>query len=174
MAELSRSSRNSFGLLWAYLRGQFEAPVGSVSFWVYLVVAILGLGALGIYVELYKFSNVSCNSESLLTAIYTYFPAVTAGAWLQMTLDANGKKYIVSFAAITMFILILLAFLHAVNLYRTPFLSFVVGIVGICGSTLFWWTANGGNQSFQDFDPTDSLGGRTESEPQGDASGFKV
>ena len=174
MKEENKIPTNSFVMLWVYVRGQFQAPIRHFTFWVYLFLAILGLGALGIYVELYRLLNSPSNWGGLLTAIYTYIPAIAAGAWLQMTLDESDRKYVRSFAAIAWALLVLPAFLHALNVYGEPKVSLGFGILGIIGSTALWWIANGGNQSFQDFDPKDSLGGTAETEPQGDASEYKV
>lgn len=168
-----KAQKNSFVMLGAYLRGQLLAPVRHVSFWVYLIIAIFVAGALGIYVELFKFMNGASDLGGLLTAIYTYFPAIAAGAGLQMML-AEREKYVRSFAIIASTLLVLLTLLHAFKVYGKPQVSLVFGIVGIVSSTLFWWIANGGNQSFQDFDLEAPLGGAAEAEPQGDTSEYKV
>lgn len=165
---------NSFAALWKYLRDQLSAPVGHVSFWFYLIGAIVVVGGLGVWVEVYQ-ATQRPNAPSVLTAIYTYFPAVAAAGSFQMNLEADDMKYVRSFALGAFGLVLVAVIFQALHVFGDGVWSFVVGIVGSIAALLLWWIANGKNPSFQDaVNPKDSLGADPSTEVSGGASSIKV
>ena len=158
-------------MLGAYIRSQVRSPIPHFSFWVYLVIAVLGAGALGFWVELIRFFRGTSNTASVLTAVYTFFPALAAGAALQMSLDEREKKYVISFAYLAGTVVLLITLPWALSMGGQNW-SIGLGILGTSLATLLWWIANGGNPSFQDFVPSASVGGDASTEPEGDLSQF--
>ncbi|MDP1735392.1 MAG: hypothetical protein Q8L44_13620 [Sulfuritalea sp.] len=161
----------SFRLLWAFIYSQLKTPLPHFSFWAYLLVAVLGAGALGFWVELVRFWRGDSDTAAVLTAVYTFFPALAAGATLQMSLDERDKKYVISFAHLAGAIVFITTLPRTLN-FSGMAVSIVLGVVGTLLATLLWWIANGGNSSFQDFTPTAAVGGDTSSTPEGDISQY--
>lgn len=164
--------KSSIPLLGAELKRRFLTPIGQVSFLTYFIVAIVGFGALGIWVEVARAAaSTQFEPDGLLTAIYTYFPAIAAGAALQMQMDARKEhlQYLRSFCVLSWFLIFLFAI---------PFMNgskaFFWGIVGVVASLLLWWVANGVNSSFLDIDPEDSLGASPDADLSGNTDGFNL
>lgn len=150
--------------------------MGQVSFWVYLTVSVIGVGAIGIWVEVLRALDASkFEASGLITAIYTYFPAIAAGSALQLMMDASKDehKFLRSFCVASAAIVILLAlpfFRGSNNLC----LLWFCGVCGIIYSLWLWWITNGCSESFHDIDPTDSLGASTNANLSGDTGGFNL
>lgn len=164
--------KSSIPLLRAELRRRLLTPIGQVSFLTYFIVAIIGFGALGIWVEVGRAMQAKqFEPDGLLTAIHTYFPAIAAGAALQMQMDARKEhlQYLRSFCVLSGF---------GVLLFAIPFMNgsktFVWGAIGIGASLLLWWVANGVNPNFLDIDPEDSLGASPDADLSGDTGGFNL
>jgi hypothetical protein len=168
------SFSNSFIPLKEFVVERWKTPFGHVSFWVYLTVAIVGAGGVGIWVECVRWLLSSKNeSDGVLTAIYTYFPAIAAGSALQMLLDAQkpSEKHIRSFSIFCTALAGVFVLPYALGLIKT-FPAFIFGMVGSAFSLWLWWIANGSNPSFLDIDPNDSLGSDPKSDPAGDTGGY--
>ncbi len=112
----STANGGSWTMLGAYIRSQIRSPIPHFSFWVYLFVAVLGAGALGFWVEVIRLLRGDSDTGSVLTAIYTFFPALAAGATLQMSLDEREKKYVISFAYLAGAVVFLLTLPRALNM----------------------------------------------------------
>lgn len=165
---------NSFVLLWNYLCEQFRAPMGHFSYWVYFIVAVLGAGGLGIWVELYKLKTAS-NVPGVITAIYTYFLAVAAGAAFQIGFEENSRKYVRSFAFLSVVVIMAPAFLQAAGIMKSELTSLVVGALWCLAALALWWIANGKNVSLHDaFDPNDALGATPAAQAAGNKSDIKL
>lgn len=148
-------------------------PLGHVSFWTYFILAIIGLGAVGVWVELFRWMlTAESGTEGMLTAIYTYFPAVAAGATLQLVM-ASDDKHVRSFSMLLAFVIGATVVPHALGLVKVVG-SFLWGLVGTVFSLGLWWIANGANQDFLDLTPVDSLGGDSSMEPKGNIGDFNV
>lgn len=89
---------NSFDPLKAFLLDRLLTPLGHFSFWTYFILAIIGLGAVGVWVEVVRWKLApEPETSGIITAIDTYFPAVAAGATLQLVM-ASREKYVRSFS----------------------------------------------------------------------------
>lgn len=170
------STNSSFPLLIQELSRRWKAPIGQFSFWVYLIVSVIGVGAIGIWVEVSRaFDASKFDSNGLITAIHTYFPAIAAGSALQLMLDANKEehKFLRSFCVASSAIVILLT----IPFYRGSNNLTLLWFCGSCGilySLWLWWITNGCSGSFQDIDPKDSLGANPNADLPGDAGGFNI
>lgn len=162
-------------LLQDELSKRWNTPLGHISFLTFLIVAIVGLGALGIWVEIIRAFSVSkYETDNILTAIYTYFPAIAAGSVLQMLMDAKSEKqqFLRSFCVLSGFVVAVLTVPY-INGLKSCW-AYLFGIIGIFSSVWLWWIANGCNPSFLDIDPNDSLGANPKSNPAGSTSGFTI
>ena len=169
---MADTTTNSFSLLKRFLTGRLFSPVGHFSFWVYLFLAVVGFSGLGVWVEVYRFWRGTGDMHAVLTALYTYFPAVAVSAALQLDLDENDRKYVRSFAFIAFVLTVGMALMHAAELFGRAALVF--GILGSVMSTLLWWIGNGANPSFRDFDANAPLGGPPSTPAGGDTSGYRT
>lgn len=164
---------NSFAPLMAFLRHRFSTPLGHFSFWTYFVLAVIALGAVGIWVEVVRWWLApEPDPSGILTAIYTYFPAVAAGATLQLIM-ASPEKYVRSFSILMAALIAVAVLPHSVGLVKETG-AFSWGAFGTALALCLWWVANGTNQDFLDSTPEDSLGGNLADEPRGDTGGFNV
>lgn len=167
------SLKNSFELLGDFLSERWRTPIGHVSFWTYLLIAIVGAGAVGVWVEIVRWMLSPKNEASgILTAIYTYFPAIAAGAALQLQMDAQDKP-IRSFSIFCTALAGVLVLPHSLGLVESSG-AFVIGLFGTGFAIWLWWIANGCNPSFLDSNPTDSLGDNPSAAPAGNTGGFTV
>lgn len=167
-------TNSSFPPLLQELGRRWKAPVGQVSFWVYLTVSVIGVGAIGIWVEVSRaFDASKFDASGLITAIYTYFPAIAAGSALQLMMDASKEEHKVlrSFcmASAALVILLTLPFFRGSS---NLILLWFCGGFGIIYSLWLWWITNGCSGSFHDIDPKDSLGASTNADLSGDTGGF--
>ncbi len=170
------STNSSFPPLIQELGRRWKAPIGQVSFWVYLTVAVIGVGAIGIWVEVSRAVDASkFDAKGLITAIYTYFPAIAAGSALQLMMDASKEehKFLRSFCVGSTAIVILFTlpfFRGSSNLT----LLWFCGVCGVIYSLWLWWITNGCSESFLDIDPTDSLGASPDADLSGDTGGYNL
>lgn len=169
-------NHSSFSLLLNELSSRSKAPVGQFSFWVYLWVAVIGVGAIGVWVELSRALDAKeFDPNGIITAIYTYFPAIAAGSALQLLMDASKEehKFLRSFCILSAAIIIVLLlpfFRGSSNLN----LLWTFGAIGVTYSLWLWWITNGNSGSFHDVHPDDTLGGDPKESLAGDTGGFKT
>lgn len=162
-----------WALLKAELSKRWNTPFIHISFFTVLAVSILGIGALGVWVELIRgVSSSKYDWSNFLTAIYTYFPSIAAGSVLQMVMDAKSEKqqFLRSFCILCGFIVAVLTVPY-INGLKSCW-AYFFGFIGILSSVWLWWIANGCNPSFQDINPNDSLGPDPKSDPAGDTGGY--
>ena len=173
---MGSGNNGSFSLLFPELSRRWKTPLKHVSFWTYLLVAILGIGAVGFWVETVRFALAEKSEiDSILTALYTYFPAIAAGAGLQLFMDSKREEmqYMRSFSILSIFIVGIFTVPYSTGIAKSLWAA-IWGGVGVVVSIWLWWMANGCNPSFLDIDPEDSLGGDPKSEPAGNTDGFQV
>jgi len=169
--------KNSFPFLWEEIEKRFMAPIGQVTFWVYLVFGILLLSACGIWIELGKYFFASCKSlDGIQTAICTFFPALACTATMQISFSDVGKKYLKSVGLAVGFMMLLGAVgLLVLNEHIPPAISLPIGVLFSIFAILTWWIANGLDPIFYDGageDPT--IGGDVKKDLSGSVVGFKI
>lgn len=164
---------NSFAPLGAYLWHQLRTPLGQVSFWTYLILAVWGFGGLGVWVEVIKHVRGADNIESILTAIYTYFPAVAFGSSMQLIIREDTRRHVRSFALLIGAILVIIASLQGLELFYHY--EFMWSYIGVLIATILWWCANGSDENLHDnISPDASLGDSPASPAVGDTRGFAI
>lgn len=135
-------------------------PFEQISFIVYFLVAILGLGGLGVWVELHHWIyDPSCHPSlsGLRTAVNTFYPALAGASALQLVFSEQAK-HIRSFA-----ILLFVAFI-ATALWLAPAIitdrsAIIAGSIASLAALWCWCIANADAPEFKDTDPDAAVGG---------------
>lgn len=79
---------NSFCLVWDFLKTQTKKPLGHVTFWMYLILGIIGLGGLGFWFELGKFIKTdNTTTDAIKTALILFAPPLLNTSAIQMCLS---------------------------------------------------------------------------------------
>lgn len=168
---------NSFPLLWEELVQRFMAPVGQVSFWVFLILGILIFSACGVWIELGKYFLSACKSlDGVQTAIFTFIPAIACTATMQIIYSNNNKKYLMSFGYAVGIVLLLGAIgLLILSEHLPPAFSMSMGVLLSIISILTWWVANGLDLTLYDNVAQDVTTGGDPGKPlAGSVVGFKI
>jgi hypothetical protein len=170
-------SINSFVLLGRDLRDRLTSPVGSFTFWTFVLFGVVMFGGLAIWIEIVKYSfglAGTVSGEGIRTAVNTYFPAVGCAAAQQILIAEKQRMYLRSFgyaASITLSIFCIFAFLLQV---WHPYLSLAFGIGCSAVAVIVWWIANGADPTFHDTAPDAAVGGPTAGGLAGNTTGFTV
>jgi len=148
-----------------------------MPFVVYVLLAIIGLGCLGIWVELIKvaLSPETGNYEGVLTALATFFPALIGSSSLQLILTSTGRSdkvlvsfgYLVSIAAFAGVVLI--SIFHKL----LPDLSFWASVCFVGLAVWLWWFTNGDDPTYKSAAVDAASGGDTGRALKGDITGFR-
>lgn len=153
-------------------------PFRNVPFVFYVVLAILGLGCLGIWVELVKtqVSSTPSSYDGVLTAIATFYPALIGSASLQLILTSTGKsdKVLVSFALLACFASFFSVVLISVFHQLYPVWCFWAASYFAAFAVWFWWFTNGDDVTYQNAAIDAAAGGDTSKALKGDLDDFKV
>lgn len=176
-----RTKPNSFIPLFRELQSRVATPAGQVSYWVYMLLGIVGFGGVAIWVELVRFGLASpCTRhvDSIATAINTYFPAVGCAAAVQLAYAAENakKKYLFSFSLLVGFLFAVFALLVLVfQQAAISVWSVLVGSLGCLLAFVMAWIANSEEAIYHDEINLDAtLGGSPEKPLSGDTSGYTV
>lgn len=156
-------------------------PLGHPTFVLYFVVAILGLGALGIWLEVLPslisgdFSLI--NKQALQAAFIASVPAFLAATTMQMVLSEKTPKYLRAFAILMLAFAIALLGIASI---ATPdnCISAVLGFIATAISMWMWWLGNANQLDLLETDPVETanatVGGDVDNALQGDLSGWKA
>lgn len=166
---------------WKYLgkelRRRTREPFAHVPFVFYVVLAIIGLGCLGIWVELIKLalSPGTGNWEGVLTALATFFPALIGASSHHLILAStgSGNKVLVSFGYVAGFAAFGGAALIAIFHRMLPDLSFWAAVVFALAAIWLWWFTNGDDPTYKSARIDAASGGDTERALKGDTRGFR-
>lgn len=138
----------SIDLLPGELVRRFKTPLKSVTFWMHLVVAVIGLGGAGFW-----YSMIECrllgewNLTSIAAALCTYFPAIAGAAYVDSS--SEGQPYFRSFGILASAVFVILFFLSVLTIREVSvFLSGIGSVLSI----LFWWVVNADKSCFRDVD----------------------
>lgn len=175
MADSQRG--NSWIILCTELRDRIRAPIGQVTFSVFLLVGIVTCGGAPVWVELVRFlAGVTADTENLRTAINCYFPAIGCAAAVQLAFAGESReKYLTAFSYLATFFFFISSVLTLLLEKKPPTQrAWVIGITLSLLAIAMWWVANGRERTFHDFDPSSALGGEPEKPLPGDTSGFSV
>ena len=168
---------------WPYLFREIKnrtcTPMKDPAFVIYLLIAIIGLGGLGIWAELIKVVLLNSLDQqfdlnSLQTAIVTFFPALIGTSALQLNYAAvdNDDKILLAFGWLGMFSAIIAAILISTLSYISEkdhyfYISIVFAIVAVW----FWCFTNGYNPNFKS-STEGAAGGNPLNALKGNTKGF--
>jgi len=167
---------------WAYLRREISRrtlqPWSQAPFVIYVLVAIVTLGGLGIWVEIVKILSAeqSASYDGLLTAMATFYPALVGSASLQLLLVATGNsdRILTAFATLVWVISIGSVILLSVFHDQYPRACFSAAIGFVFFSIWLWWITNGDDPTYKQVSVDTATGGSTSRELKGDISGFRA
>jgi hypothetical protein len=165
---------------WAYLKGTLKQrtrePAKELPFIIYVFLAIILFGGLGIWTELLRITlSDTPNLTTLITAVMTFFPAMIGATSIQLILASSEDKVMVSFA-----LLILCCFLTAAILL--PFFSGTHPVLVLVLASLLsviavwvWWITNSEDPTYRKKSAPDAASGGPTSRPlTGSVAGFEV
>jgi len=164
---------NSFTHVAGILKDRFKKPVGQISFWSYLIVAVLGMGGLGIWHAIREAAIGVQPLEAVSISIYTYFAALAGASIFQLILN-DDKAVRATFMLLGSGLAVYAGFCFFFLDHNSD-IALWAGGLGFVISLLIWWAANGDNSCLYDnIDPTASLGGDDTAQPVGSDEGFEV
>lgn len=152
------------------IRDRTKKPAKHPSFIVFFLIAVLGFGALGIWLELYVYvypdpaATVPLSSDALRTAILTFFPAVAGTAAMQLIWAESTKHFrSAAFLVLALFLVMTLVLFPA-RISNGSALFF--GVAASILSLWVWWIANAKQVDLLDaLNPTAAVGGEDAGAP---------
>lgn len=162
---------------WRYLRRELSRrtrqPFSDVPFVFYVFLAIIGLGCLGIWVEIIKVALASeaPSYRGVLTALATFFPALIGSSVHQLILTSTEKrdKVLVSFGYLISIVAVAAAILISVLHSKFPNITFWAAVVFAVGAVWLWWFTNADDPTYK----SEAVGGDTNRRLKGNTSGFR-
>lgn len=154
-------------------------PAGHPSFVFFFLVAIVGIGPVGVWIELFNWYSTSppTNAEALRTAFVSFVPAFLAATCMQLIWAEGKNRSLRAFATFIFFISAIgSAFCNSKSLEIPQVIKLGAGLSALAMWT--WWIANAKQKEFMD-DPSssylDTVGGDVKSTLAGSDSleGFK-
>lgn len=166
----------------AYLRRELRRRAAEfpkrLSFIFFVLVAIAGLGGLGIWTELVKIALAQdpSGSDGLFTAATTFYPAVVASATFRLLLVATGNndRVLTSFSVFVMVSSFVAAVLSTVFRAQCPVMSLTVAALFVIFSIWVWIVSNADDPIYKSVPVDAPSGGNPSRDPKGDLSEFKV
>jgi hypothetical protein len=140
---------NSVQAVRAQIGPRFLAPWCSVTFYAQLLLGIIGGAGLGIWYTIYHNRYLGWDWDSMAVALFTYFPAIAAAAFIDFQQDK--EKYWQQFGVAASVPFAVLFFVAAS--LPGPGWRFTVAFMASILSIAFWCVANGENINYRDFDP---------------------
>lgn len=167
-------------------RERTSKPLRHPSFIAFFLLAVVGLGALGFWLELYVLllpSDANClveplcvpersSLEALRTALITYFPAVAGTSAMQL-MWSGSTKHFRSAAVLLLFASLVVALLIFPSQVTDGWAIGWGGLMSIAALWL-WWIANANQpELLDDVNPNDPVGGDDPTvELSGDPTGW--
>lgn len=155
-------------------------PFSHASFVIYFVVAVIAIGGVGFWIELYSYLlHVTQTPEqtdplaSLRTAVITFFPALAGSACLQLVWAENHQKSLRAFGVLFLCLMTVIALAISPSVVGNRW-ALILGSISSIASLWTWWIANAKQQDLLDIDPEAPLGGDKDAKLAGDLSGFTV
>ena len=176
---IPNQKEGEFAYLWRELRRRTVEFPNRFSFIVYVLVAIVGLGGLGIWTELVNLAlsdNRDDALDDLFIAATTYYPAVAGSATFQLIMIATGNtdRVMTSFGFLAMFLFTVAALLSTVLRALCPFASLALAPILAAASIWVWIVANADNPIYKPVPVDAPSGGNPSRDPKGDLSDFVV
>lgn len=164
-----------WGGLKADLRRRTFEPLRHVSFVCYFLVAVAGVGALGIWVELINLclAKPPLDPSALRTAIATFFPALVGSTCFQVVLGRYLKALQAAIFLATSILLAIAGWL--ISAHSLSFtISLPIAVLASLVSLWLWWIANADNPDLADEALVDApTGGAVGQTLSGNLEGFQ-
>jgi hypothetical protein len=170
----------SWTLLRKELWNRTKEPAAHASFVLYFLIAVVMIGAGGVWIELYSLlvlagpvNSIAPSESGLRTAVITFFPALAGSACMQLVWAEDRNKYLRSFAVFVLFVMTILAIGISPNVISSKSVFFVGSIASLL-ALWTWWIANAKQHDLLDNNLDASLGKDPLSALSGDLNGFVV
>lgn len=155
-------------------------PVAHASFVIYFVVAVIVIGGVGFWIELYAYLLLATPStgqadpvSALRTAVITFFPALAGSACLQLVWAENHQKALRAFGILFLCLMTVIALAISPNAVGNRS-ALVFGFFSSIAALWTWWIANARQKDLLDIDPDAPLGGNRNADIPGNLDGFTV
>ena len=169
---------------WKALLGELKRrtlePLGHPSFVIYFVVAVVIIGGIGLWLELYKYIFFATSSgekdpvSPLRTAVITFFPALAGTACLQIVW-AEHQKAIRSFGILFLCLMTVTALAISPSAIGNH-AALIIGGFSSVAALWTWWVANANQKELLDSIDSDApLGKKNAAAPlSGNLENFVV
>ena len=163
-----------------YLRREFSRRTAEVwkrfPFVAFVLVAIVGLGGVGIWAELVKMSlsEDPGRLDGVFTAVAAFYPAVVGSASFQLLLIATERmdRNITAFGVLILTFTIAATVLLSVYYAHYPVTCLIAAVFLAFFSIWLWVVTNVGDPIFQPVSVDAATGGSPSRDPKGDLSAF--
>ena len=164
--------------LWRELDRRTRQPWKHGPLVMYVVVALVGLGGLGIWVEAVKFilSEEPESYDGIFTAVVTFYPALIGSASFQLLLIATGNvdRTMTAFSVLVLMISVGSALLLSVFHDRYPTVCLLSAIPLAIFSIWLWSITNVDNPIYKTLPIDTPSGGSPFRDLKGDISTFEA
>ena len=161
---------------WQWLRTELIrrtfTPLKSVSFVLFVFIALCALGGLGIWIEVLRYCYAQSPKDitALTTATLTFFPSIIGAATFQLILDRESEfDFEKILPAVSLSVLVFFIMADAALAYVSNFDKLMAlrgGIFFSLASIYIWWLMNADSAIFRE-KPDPSVGGSTSATPIG-------
>ena len=153
-------------------------PWKHVSLIGFLLIAIIGFGGMGIWVEIIKITKADeyRGTNELFIAVATFYPALIGSSSLQLILASvdNSNKLLIAFAIAVWVTSTLVGILTAMYYNVSPDLCLVIAGIMVVFAVWLWMITNADDPIYKRARIDSASGGSTGRQLKGDTSGFKV
>ena len=155
-------------------------PFRYVPFVMYVFLAIVLFGGLGIWAEIVKLlmsGTTKADLSGIVTAITTYYPTLIGASCLQLVLSSVGvqDKVFIAFSLLVLCVSVSIAIVLTLLSGSMQILAIFGGVVLSMFAMWIWWITNADEPIFRPIPPIDSAtGGNVDEELKGNLSGFEI
>ena len=168
---------NSWGKLLSDFKGKFKRSISNPTLVFFSVAAILLIGNLSFWIEVYNFFGKGSSYPSLaamVSALITFFPAVAVPACMQLHLSNNDSRSAKALSHLIIIIITASAFLintlpKTLNNVWVLLASIILTFI----SYLIWLVINADNPDFSEPDPETPVGGSVDVKMSGSLEGLQ-
>ncbi|WP_157935658.1 hypothetical protein [Bordetella trematum] len=153
------------------LKQRSLAPWKHPSFVIYFLIAVAGIGAAGVWLEIYRMFEQHFDLANLRIAVYTFFPVLTATTGLQLIWAEGGMRSMRAFSILIITICLLgWIICTAIKNHET---SLWWGIFFSILALWLWVITNAKQPDFLDAINDAPIGGKLDRPLKGDLTGFE-
>jgi hypothetical protein len=174
--EAKAEGASSWVLLGKELTRRSLFPLSHSSFFFFFIGGVVGLGGIGVWLELEALSRIGHTPPtplgSLRTALIAFFPALAGTSCMQLIWSDESKKYMKSFSTAIMLGAAAIAVMTARPSVSDAAALWIASIASVVALWI-WWIANAFQNEFLD-PPDAAVGGDAGAGPlPGDLSDYQ-